>query len=201
MLLLALGSVPALAAGESMELKAARHAFEAGHAALAIKQVRPLVANNPEGQFLMGRILEEGGEGVRRNPRQAISWYARAADSGYPEAFYALGRLFERGEEGLPRNYRDARHWYEKGAKVNHVPSQVHLGLMLNEGRGGPRDVTEGLAWLALAEEAGASAARQILPHHLGSLGVQEREQLSRRTAELRATLPRVEPDSTNLPH
>jgi len=196
--MLAFASVPAFAAGESLELKAARDAFEAGHAALAIRQLRPHLANSPEARFLMGRILEEGGQGVSRNPRQAVSWYAQAAQAGYPEAFYALGRLFERGEEGFPRNYFDARQWYAKGAEVNHVASQLHLGLMLNEGRGGPRDVTEGLAWLALAEEAGASAARQVLAHHRGSLSAKQREELSRRVAELRATLVRVEPDFTH---
>lgn len=197
--LLSLAALAFLPHHSLAEMSAARHALDAGQPAMAIKQLRPHLGTHPEAQFLMGRILEEGGQGVSRNSQQAISWYARAAESGYPEAFFALGRLFERGE-GLPHNYREARQWYAKGAAANHVPSQLHLGLMLNEGRGGPRDITEGLAWLSVAEAAGEPAAKQILAHHRDKLDEPQQAHLARRTAELRATLPRATTNPVSTP-
>jgi len=199
-LLLALFAMPIYAADDPMELVAARYALEAGEPALAIRQIRPHLGDHPEAQFLMGRILEEGGRGVSSNPRQAITWYARAAEGGHPEASYALGRLFERGDPrdaSVPTNYREARRWYARGAAANHADSQVHLGLMLTQGRGGSRDVTEGLAWMTLAEEAGAPAARQILAHRKDSLSAEQRNAIAERARELRAMLPDAEPRPT----
>ena len=196
-LLLTLFALPVQAAEDPMELMGARYALEAGEAAHAIRQIRPHLGSNPEAQFLMGRILEEGGRGVSRNPGQAITWYARAAEGGHADAAYALGRLFERGdprEATVPTNFREARRWYARGAAANHVDSQVHLGLMLTEGRGGPRDITEGLAWLTVAEEAGAPAARRILAHRKDSLRSEQRKGIAERARELRATLSHAEP-------
>ena len=191
--------LPSLSTADTPYLTVARDAYKAGHPAMAIKELRPHLGTDPDAQYLMGRILEEGGQGVNSNPQQAISWYARAAESDHAEAFFALGRLFERGE-GLAHNYREARQWYAKGAAINHLPSQLHLGLMLNEGRGGPREVIEGLAWLSLADEMGDPAATKLLSHHLESLDTPQRAQLSQRTAELRAALPHPKPKPESTP-
>jgi hypothetical protein len=127
----------------------ATHAYQAKQYGYAVTLLRPHLASNPEAQYLMAKIHQQGGHGVTKNINQAINWFSKAANAKHPAATYALGQLFERGMD-ISANYPQAKQWYLKGAQLNHAASQTALAAMLLEGRGGARDqlhLRYGIRW------------------------------------------------------
>ena len=51
------------------------------------------------------------GRGVKKNQKEAIKWYRRAADKGVPEAQFNLGLAYYNGT-GIVRNYIQAHKWW-----------------------------------------------------------------------------------------
>ncbi|MGZ5038249.1 MAG: tetratricopeptide repeat protein [Usitatibacter sp.] len=65
-------------------------------------------AGNVDSQKMMGAILEGGilgkdGPGIAANPREALKWYERAAQSGDKEALKRMGILYALGR-GTPKD-------------------------------------------------------------------------------------------------
>ncbi len=56
---------------------------------------------DPDAQFHLGRLYLSGA-GVRRDPKQAVRWFALAANKGQYEAQATLGRMLFKGEN-VPR--------------------------------------------------------------------------------------------------
>jgi TPR repeat protein len=69
-----------------------RKAAEQGHAA---------------GEFGLGRMLAQG-EGVARDPAQALQWIQRAAAQNHVPAIEWVARAHRSGELGLPRDAQEA---------------------------------------------------------------------------------------------
>ena len=47
--------------------------------------------------FMLGKMYEDGEEGVPPDYRQAVEFYRKAAEYGHAEALYNLGRMYDRG--------------------------------------------------------------------------------------------------------
>ena len=62
----------------------------------ALRELKPLAdQGNPRAQFLMGSIARSTQDAGHDDPREAISWYRKAAAQGLPEAQRELAlRLF-----------------------------------------------------------------------------------------------------------
>jgi TPR repeat protein len=92
---------------------------------------------DPDAQFHLGRLYLDG-IGVRREPKQAVRWFALAANKGQYEAQATLGRLLFKGEN---------------------VARQRPLGLMwltlASDGAGGQVD------WIAEARDAAFQQASE----------------------------------------
>jgi len=144
------------------DMAIAQMAFNKHHYDLALKELRPHLNDNPEAQYLMAEMYANG-LGIAQNIHRAIRWYAKSAASGYSSANFALGKLFEKGADNFPKGYREARVWYQKGAEANHPDSQMRLGLMLQQGRGGAADKVSGMAWLQLAKENDSAHAASLV--------------------------------------
>ena len=65
-------------------------------------------AGNAEGQYELGYLYLLGRGGIQRDPRQAATWFGRAADQGHPEAQMRLADLTAQGL-GVPQDYERAR--------------------------------------------------------------------------------------------
>lgn len=92
---------------------------------------------DPNAQFELGRLYLNG-EGVRKDPKQAVRWLALAANKGQFEAQATLGQVLFRGEN---------------------VPRQRPLGLMwltlASDGSG------DQVSWIADAREAAFKQATE----------------------------------------
>ena len=99
-----------------------------------------------------------GGE--RSDRAQALSWYRIGAERGDPRAQVRLAFCCETGS-GCPQDLTRARMWYMKAAEQGDVSAMIHAADLLLDGRGGEKNVSEGLRLLrrAAEEEEGGQEA------------------------------------------
>jgi uncharacterized protein len=91
------GEAPAAAA----LLQAAQAAVDRGDEASAFSLLRRLaIADDPEGQYRLGLLLERPRSGAQPDPHGAAYWYERAAERGHAGAARRLGDLYASGRIG-----------------------------------------------------------------------------------------------------
>ena len=89
---------------------------------------------NAESEYLSGWKLCHG-EGVKRNNKEAMGCYERAARQGHTEAMNELGLMYENCW-GVLQNDIEAVKWYQKAAERDNANALFNLGRMLESGRG-----------------------------------------------------------------
>lgn len=107
----------------------------------------------PEADFALG-VMYCKGEGVRRNPATAATYFRRAADDGHAAARYNLGLLYLKGN-GVHRNLGEAARWFRLSADQGYAKAQYNLGVMYARGEGVTRDRRMALHWLAQSARQG----------------------------------------------
>ena len=68
---------------------------------------------NPEAQFSLGELYEEGqliSEDFAQTVESLLEWYGRAAEQGHVDAQFNLGRMYADGE-GVAQDYVLAHMW------------------------------------------------------------------------------------------
>lgn len=115
-------------------------------------------------QFDLGSRYRDG-DGVPKNPEEAVKWYLHAAKQGHEEAQYELANRYSLGD-GVFENPDEAAKWYLLAAKQGHVKAQFMIGVFYATGHGCPRDEIEAIRWLRLSAEQGYDMAQE----HLGFL-------------------------------
>jgi hypothetical protein len=136
--------------------------FEAGYQAYqredftaALREWLPLAQQgDSDAQTSVGLLLFLG-EGVPRDPTEAVRWFRLAAERDNTIAQYYLGSAHKTGE-GAARDYPEAVKWYLASAKRGYADAQNDLGVMYEFGRGVPQDLILAYYWYNLA----ASQAR-----------------------------------------
>lgn len=123
------------------------------------------------------------GDGVQRDPVEAVKWFGRAAEGGLPRAQFYLASMIGAGI-GAPKDLELAARWLLKAAGNGLPQAQFHLGLMYAEGIGVDRDLQEARRWMRLAESSGVVEATAWLPDLGRPLAPAERR-ASRRFGEL----------------
>jgi len=68
-----------------------------------------------EAQYMVANMYEKG-EGVEKDPKEAASWYEKAADQGHPYSMYKLADMYEKGE-GVAKDDAKAAEWFKKAAE------------------------------------------------------------------------------------
>ncbi len=111
-----------------------------------------------EGQFQLGEDYAFG-RGVRKNHREAVDWYRKAADQGHPTAQVRLAMRYEKGK-GVKKSPTEALRLYRLAAEQGQPKAQLELGLAYRDGRGVPQDVVQAEAWLMLSANYGSRVAR-----------------------------------------
>jgi len=90
------------------------------------------------------------GDGVKKNPVEAVKWYRKSADQGDAESQYNLGVCYYKGD-GVEKDPVEAVKWYRKSAEQGDVLAQFNLGVCYGKGEGGEMDKVEAYALINLA--------------------------------------------------
>jgi TPR repeat protein len=98
------------------------------------------------------------GEGVARNPAEAVRWYRQAADSGNMAAMSNLGVVAQ-----AAGNLTEAVRWYRKAAEGGGRDGMYNLGVNYYNGHGVALNKAEGLRWMKLAAAKGHREAAHAL--------------------------------------
>ena len=89
---------------------------------------------NSSAQYNLG-VLYDNGRGVRKDYKEAVKWYRKAAEQGLAGAQNNLGVLYDNGQ-GVRKDYKEAVKWYRKSAERGHDLAQYYLGEMYYRGQG-----------------------------------------------------------------
>ena len=128
--------------------------FQAGdHAGAAKLLTSAAQAGHPLAQLRLA-VMYEAGDGVPRDPKAAVGWYARAASVGEPAAQRELGGYYEDGD-GVAENWDLAAKLYQASATQGWSKGQLALGRAYEFGIGVPQDRQQAIAWLARAGAQG----------------------------------------------
>lgn len=109
----------------------------------------------------IGWIIEKGLINPA-NPKQAITWYQKAAEQGHDGAYLNLGNLYDNGV-GIDKDYQMAAQYFEKAAKKGNPVAQNNLGRMYQQGQGVPEDQKKATTWLKRAARQGYAPAQNSL--------------------------------------
>ena len=111
-------------------------------------------------QFHLGKLYEDGADGVGKNLAEARRWTERAAHGGDPKAMFNYG-LFLANGEGAARNDRAAVDWFHRAADAGVKDAQFNLAVMTQQGRGAAASAAEAYKWYLIAAADGDQGARQ----------------------------------------
>ncbi|MGP2494071.1 tetratricopeptide repeat protein [Mesorhizobium sp. PUT5] len=130
-------------------------------------------AGNPLAQFNFAQLLvgqDPGEAGFVR----AVPYYERAAATGLADAQYAMAQFYANGIGGKKKDDGAARRLLAQAARQNYDTAQLDLGQWMIDGRGGPRDLKGGFAWMKRAAEGGNVAAQNRLAKlYMGGIGIE----------------------------
>lgn len=107
-------------------------------------------AGDPGDELNVGMAYLKG-EGVEKDPKQAVEWFRRSAAHGFPNAQLALAICLEQGT-GTPVDLKEAFKWFRAAARQGNFKAQLLLMSAYAEGKGGvERSAREALTWDFLA--------------------------------------------------
>ena len=109
-----------------------------------------------------GKLRQYLNEGWPAAPRNATELEA-LVEGEDPVAMYEFGALHALGIGGVSVNIAAAKQWAEKAAAKGHAPAQYFLGICLEEGRLGPRDLKAAKVQYRKAADQGHPAAMNNL--------------------------------------
>lgn len=134
-------------------------AYKRGEFSKALKEFR--AEGSPEGDFALG-LMYYKGEGVRRDPGEAVQHFRRAAEQGHAGAQYNMGLMRLYGH-GVGRDPRRAARWFHLSARQGYARAQYNLGLMYARGDGVEKDRRKAVGWLARSARQGNGQALEKL--------------------------------------
>jgi eukaryotic-like serine/threonine-protein kinase len=141
--------------------KDAGSAYEAKNYDRARELAQPCAkGGNPECQFIMGRLFENGWGGPK-DPGTAAEWYRKAAEQGLAKARANLGTMYYEGN-GLPKDPTAAALWFSRAASQGHARAQFSLARLYESGEGVSRDLAEARRWYTEAEKAADKELAQL---------------------------------------
>ncbi|KAG1217841.1 hypothetical protein G6F35_008809 [Rhizopus arrhizus] len=125
---------------------------------------------NASAMYKLGMIILSGSIGQQKNPREALSWFLRAAqiaDEKHPHALHELGLLYENLSNRIPSVIPDldyARELFSQAALLGYAPSQFKLGWAYENGQlNCPTDPRRSIAWYSRAAEQNYADAELAL--------------------------------------
>ncbi len=115
----------------------------------------------PQDQYCLG-LSYQFALNHKKNSREAVHWFTKAAEQQHPGAQATLGYMYERGY-GVEANPAEAVRWYRQAAEQNHDDGLFHLGRAYENGIGVSRDLNRARTYYSKAANVGSSGARDAL--------------------------------------
>ncbi len=125
-------------------------AYQANDLPLAYKEFRASAdEGHADSQFNVALMFEKG-IGVKKDEKEAVSWYGKSAAQGNSAAQFNLGVMYENGR-GAEVDFAKAHEWYRK-ASVQGDPLAIgNLGMLYLRGQGVKENKTAGVALLLVS--------------------------------------------------
>jgi uncharacterized protein len=121
-------------------------AYERGDYDAALKLLLPEAnAGNANAQYAVG-VVYANGNGVAKDPVEAVKWYRKAAEQGLASAQYNLADCYLSGT-GVAKDPPIAAKWFRLAADQGDPWAQYNLGRMYGDGTGVPQDWAEAVKW------------------------------------------------------
>ena len=114
-------------------------------------------ANLPEAQLLLAQLYQKGIF-VKKDAKQAVRWYEKAARNGSSEAMNILAWRYENGE-GVTRSPAKALQWYKAAAERGEHNALFRLGVLYYTGKHVAADHALAFEYFKKAAELGDVAA------------------------------------------
>jgi TPR repeat protein len=115
----------------------------------------PASDENPAAWRARGRALANG-EGVAKNPQQALVWTRKAAEAGNADAQYDLATYYYSGFAGLPEDMGQVMRWMKVAAEGGNATAQYNIGLSYYQGSNGySKNLPESVRWFRRSAEQG----------------------------------------------
>lgn len=128
------------------------------------------------------------GDGVEKNPAEAMRWAHLAADKGDASAMDFVGHAYLRGSM-VPRHPEIAFGYFQAGARES-AQAAFNLGLCYFGAQGVAQDIAKGLeAWKSAASKGHGRAASEAAMAYLTGEGMDADPAEARRLAERAAEL------------
>ena len=128
------------------------------------------------------------GNGLGKDPTQAATWIAKAADQGLAEAQDALGIMYLSGN-GVGKDAIKAGEWIRKAAMQGNLRAQDDLAVIYLSGMGIPTDKIEGAAWLSVESDSGDESVKKQRDQVMNGLSAEQASAVQSRAAALRAQI------------
>ena len=93
---------------------------------------------------------------------QTAQRFNRESAAGNAQSQYQLGRMNAAGY-GVPENMTEARRLFVAAASQGHIEASYYAGQFLVYGKGGPVDISRGMAFSETAARAGNNDAKSLL--------------------------------------
>jgi TPR repeat protein len=149
-----------------------------------------------QAQYELGRAYEDG-IGVKTDVKEAVAWYAKAAEQHLAMAQYLLGNILLYGEGGVAPDYALARKWLTEAARAGIPAAQRDLGTMHERGLGGEPDFIWAWVWYDFAAAGGDGKANELrnrLSSRLEPLALTEAKKMAADIAPMVAPPPKSNP-------
>ena len=112
-------------------------------------------------QYSLGSHYERG-QGVKKDPAQAIYWYRKSAEQGDVDGQGALSQIYFEGPPEV-RDLAQGVYWLRKGAERGGRGAQFMLGMAYEKGLGVEKDVVESAKWFEKSAKQGDVMAQRML--------------------------------------
>ena len=127
--------------------------------------------------------MQERGQGVPQDDKEAMKWWRLAAEQGIARAQYNLGVMYRKGR-GVPQNDETAMKWYRLAAKQGHAGAQNNLGALYTDGQSVITDYVRAYMWFNIAASSGksknASKNKDIVAERMTPADISAAQKLAR---------------------
>src|SRR5215471_10813027 len=130
------------------DLASAKRAYQEKDYATALKELAPLAEKgNADAQFILAKMYWKG-EGVLKDPDQAMKWFKASALQGNADAQFYLGSIYLLPHTDIAEGVK----WLRLAAEQGNQDAQWLLGKAYLQGdKDLPRDPVQAEMWLWLA--------------------------------------------------
>lgn len=151
-------------------------AYEAGDYATAMKEFMPMAtAGHHAAQYAVGMMFLQG-QGVAKNPPEAVKWLTLAAEADVAAAEDQLGHLYLMGE-GVAQDIPQATKWLQMAADRGVPSSQARLSGMYFQGVGVAQDKVKAYLYAGLAAMKHNEEGQAMVEYLQGQLTAAELSQ------------------------